>query len=484
MSSHCRVKILFYHPTFFDVCSSVSPIVNCNPIFIKSIKMRTILLLSISIVFIFSCKQKDKKTSLHQHTSKSITLTIDSLLTVYEKNGEFMGSLELSHKGKPIYSKAIGYSNIETKKKSDTNTKYRIGSISKVYTAVLIVKAIEENKLSFHETIDKYFPNIKNAQKITIANLLQHRSGIHSFTSDKKFFEYRTQYKSPEEMLSLISNYKSDFEPNSKGAYSNSNYFLLALILEKIYNTSYNSLLQEKICGPLELNNTYVRTKINIENNESYSYAYSDKWNEFTETDLSITKGSASIVSTPKEVNVFMEALFTNKILSKESIALMKTIKDRYGIGIFRYAINDRKGYGHRGHIDEFRSTSIYFLEEELAFTLISNGSKIDINDIYTEVLKLYVNDTPVAISETEAQKFAGTYVYEKDKTDKAVFVQDKNTLVHIIKDEYKKTLDYKGNNRFIFNQVYAESISFTFTPDGKEMILEQGNFKGKYIKE
>ena len=103
---------------------------------------------------------------------------------------------------------------------------------------------------------------MKNANKITIAHLLQHRSGIHSFTKDKWFFDNRTKYISSTEMLSKISNYESDFEPNSQGEYSNSNYFLLSLILEKVYNVSYDNLLQEKICKPLKLNNTYSGKEI------------------------------------------------------------------------------------------------------------------------------------------------------------------------------------------------------------------------------
>jgi len=242
--------------------------------------MRTPFLLLISVLLVYSCKHKGKNTSLNQNKSASTTLKIDSLLNVYEKNGEFMGSLELSRSGKSIYSKTIGYSDIETKKKADSNTKYRIGSVSKTFTAVLTFKAIEENKLSLNETIEKYFPNIKNANKITIANLLQHRSGIHDYTKDKKFFEYRTQYKSSQDMLSIISNYESDFEPNTQGEYSNSNYFLLSQILEKKYNKPYEKVLQEKITVPLMLENTYSGKQVTLYSNESNSYSFSEKKNQ------------------------------------------------------------------------------------------------------------------------------------------------------------------------------------------------------------
>ena len=444
--------------------------------------MRTTYLLLISILLIFSCQEKDKNASSNQNKPENITLKIDSLLNVYEKSGEFMGSIILSQNEKIVYTNTVGFSDIETKKKASINTKYRIGSITKTFTATLIFKAIEENKLELNETIDNYFPNIKNANKITIAHLLQHRSGIHSYTKDKWFFDNRTNYISSKEMLSKISTYESDFEPNSKGEYSNSNYFLLALILEKIYTTYYKELLQEKICKPLKLNNTYVGKEIN--KNESYSYKYDEKWIEFPESDLSSTKGTGSIVSTAKDLNIFFESLLTGKIISTENLVLMKSIKNRFGMGLFRYKINDRQGFGHRGRIDEFRATSIYFDKEKLAFTLISNGSKIDINEIYQEILKLYLNDAPVEISENEVENFVGIYVSQNDPDDKSVFIQDKNILVNFIKNEFKAPLIYKGNNRFVLEQMYAESISFTFSADGKQMIFEQSGNKWNYIKE
>lgn len=443
------------------------------------------LLIVTFIALLFSCTENKKSAqSINEQKPDTYQVKIDSLLKAYEKNDEFMGSIILSQNGKTVYENTVGFSDIKSKKKASANTKYRIGSVTKSFTAALVFKAIEESKLDINKAIESYFPNVKNASKITIAHLLQHRSGIHSFTKDKWFFDNRTKHISSEDMLSKISKYESDFEPNSKGEYSNSNYFLLTLILEKTYNTSYEHLLQEKICKPLQLNNTYSGKEINVGNNESFSYAYDEKWTEFPETDLSTAKGTGSIVSTPKDLNTFFESLLTGKVLSEESLILMKTIKDRYGMGLFRYTTNDRQGFGHRGRIDEFRATSIYFSKDKLSFTLISNGSKIDINEIYTEILKLYLNDAPVEISENELKKYVGVYISQNDPNDKSVFIQENNTLINFIKNEFKAPLIYKGNNRFVLEQMYAESISFTFAEDGKEMIFEQGGNTWNYKKE
>lgn len=440
------------------------------------------LLIVLFTTLLFSCTENKKSTQSTKQVPTNYQVKIDSLLEAYDKNNKFMGSIILSKNGKIVYKNAVGFSNIKLNQKAGIHTKYCIGSVTKSFTATLVFKAIEENKLKLNETIESYFPNIKNAKKITIANLLQHRSGIPSYTKDKWFFENRTQYISPRKMVSKISAYESNFEPNSKGEYSNSNYFLLSLILEKVYNSSYNNLLQEKICIPLQLNNTYVGKEMNP--NESYSYTYDDMWNEFPKTNLSTAKGTGAIVSTPKDLNTFFESLLSGTILSEENLQLMKDVKDRFGMGLFRYTINDRHGFGHRGRIDEFRATSIYFAREKLAFTLISNGATIDINGVYQEILKLYLNDTPIEISENDVKKFVGVYVSQNEPDEKTVFIQDKNVLINFIKNEFKEPLVYKGNNRFVLEQMYAESISFTFSADGKQMVFEQSGNTWKYTKE
>lgn len=112
-----------------------------------------------------------------------------------------MGSLSISDNGKIAYSKTIGKADLVSGKSSDNLTKYRIGSISKMFTACLIFQAIEENKLSLKQNINRFFPKITNAKKLTIGNLLNHRSGIHNYTNDTSYFNYYTASKSQKKCL-------------------------------------------------------------------------------------------------------------------------------------------------------------------------------------------------------------------------------------------------------------------------------------------
>lgn len=289
---------------------------------------------------------------------------VDSLFNILAAKDKFMGSIAVSQNGKLLYTNAIGYTDIETSRKANTNTKYRIGSISKMFTAALVLKAVEENKISLTQTLDKYFPEIENSDKITIANLLNHRSGIHNFTDDPAYLTYNTKAQSTKEMIAIIAGGKSDFAPNSKAAYSNSNYVILSYILEKIYATPYAKILQTKIITPVGLKNTAFGGKTSLQNNECYSYHFEDKWVKESETDLSIPMGAGSLVSTPTDLTIFIEQLFAGKIISEKSLALMKTTNEKFGMGMFEFPYFEKKSYGHTGGIDGFQSVLTYFPEE------------------------------------------------------------------------------------------------------------------------
>ena len=112
------------------------------------------------------------------------TAKLDSLFNILEAKDKFMGSIAIAENGVPLYTRAIGKDDIESGRKSTVASKYRIGSISKMFTATLVFKAIEEGKIDIGQTIYSFFPDVENAKVITIGNLLNHRSGIHNFSSD------------------------------------------------------------------------------------------------------------------------------------------------------------------------------------------------------------------------------------------------------------------------------------------------------------
>lgn len=412
---------------------------------------------------------------------------LDSLFKTLEKNEKFMGSIAVSQNGKLLYTNAIGYADMETSKKADTKTKYRIGSISKMFTAALILKATEESKISLTQTLDKYFPQIENANKITIENLLQHRSGIHNFTNDEAYLTYHTQAKSAAEMIAIIAKGKSDFAPNSKSAYSNSNYIILSYILEKIYSKAYAKVLNEKIITPLGLSNTYFGGKINLQNNECYSYSFKEKWTKEAETDLSIPMGAGALVSNPTDLTIFIQQLFAGKIISDKSLALMKTVNEKYGMGMIELPYFDKQCYGHTGGIDGFESVLTYFPEEKLSVAITSNGVVYANNNVLLCALSCYFNKTfeipvfkSVTLTSAALEPFLGKYASAQIPL-KVTITKNGNTLLAQADGQSSFPLEATSANSFQFEKA---GIALEFNADKKQMTLKQGGQEFLFTKE
>ena len=406
---------------------------------------------------------------------------LDSLFQILEAKDKYMGSIAISENGKLLYTKSIGKDDIENNKSSAITTKYRIGSISKMFTACLIFKAVEENKIDLNQTIEKYFPTIQNSSKITIGNLLNHRSGIHNFTNDENYMSYFTAPKTEKEMVEIITKGKSDFEPNTKADYSNSNYVLLSYILEKKYKKKYSEILNSKIIKPLGLKNTYFGSKTNIQNNECYSYHYENKWIKENETDTSIPMGAGAIVSNPTDLIIFVEKLFAKKIINQNSLNQMKTIKDDFGMGIFQIPFYDKKGFGHTGVIDGFSSVLSYFPENKLAIALNSNGNIYDNNNIMIAVLSNYFGKN------FEIPKFKTIEVKTED-LDQYLGEYSSPTFplkISIKKENTKLFAEATGQPTFVFDATEKDCFEYVpagikvkFIPKNKEMEINQSGKK------
>lgn len=186
------------------------------------------------------------------------TKKLDSLFSTLQQHELANGSIAVSLNGKIVYQRAIGFAALEGNKKiaPDINTKYRIGSISKMFTAVMIFQLIGEGKLHLSDKLATYFPQLPNADKITIKNMLYHRSGLHDYTHDTNFPDWMNKPKTHKELLQIIAGKGADFEPDAKADYCNSNYLLLSYIIEKIDKAPYATALEKRITTKLGLTHT------------------------------------------------------------------------------------------------------------------------------------------------------------------------------------------------------------------------------------
>ncbi|MGO2358921.1 serine hydrolase domain-containing protein [Mesonia sp.] len=389
-----------------------------------------------------------------------------------------MESVAITKNGEKVYSRSIGFANVEKKKKANEKTKYRIGSITKSFTATVILQLIDEGKLTLNTNLAEFYPEIVNASEITIQQLLNHHSGLFNFTSAEDYLSINTKALSKEELLAIIKKNGKAFEPGEKGEYSNTNYLLLTFIAEDLDKDSFANILEKRIFKPLKLKNTQVGEKINSKKNEAFSYSRKmGAWKKEQETHMSIPLGAGNIISTPTDIAKFYTALLEGKLLSPGSLLNMKIFEDSFGLGLFQLPYNENRAYGHTGGIDGFSSMAGYFPNEKMAFILTSNASSINLNDVALGVLAIYFKDNyqlpqyeeEVILSMEILTSYEGVYGNDTFSLDISVTNDDGDLMAQATgQSSFKLTPTSK--NTFVFKPA---GIKITFKND--ILSIEQG---------
>jgi D-alanyl-D-alanine carboxypeptidase len=410
------------------------------------------------------------------------TAKLDTLFARLDANNK--ATVTVYKNGKVLYNKSIGYKKIEgtAKQAADVHTKYRIGSITKMFTAAMIFELVDEKKLALDTKLDTFFPKIANANIITIGNMLNHHSGIHNFTNDDAYMTYHTSAKTQAELLEIFYKMPADFAPGEKAEYSNTNYVLLGYIIEKITGKSYAHELKTRITNKIGLKETYYGGPADVKKNEAYSYSFEGKnWQHEQETNMDIPHGAGAIVATSTDLTKFATALFQGKLFSDSLLKKMKTDTDEYGYGCFEMPFYDQKSYGHTGGIDGFSSMLAYFPSDSLAVAIVSNGMSYSLNEVMINVLNIvyYENDyaiptfTSIALNPDKLAAYEGLYSapgFPLKITIKAV--DDKLTAQATGQNSF--VLDAKSKTLFKFDSA-GITIDFIITDGGT---INQFKFK------
>lgn len=410
---------------------------------------------------------------------------MDGYFDALEQNDKFNGSVAVSIDNQIVYKRALGYSDFENKKNNDTETEFIIGSVSKIFTASLVLMAIDEQKIKLNQTIDKFFPSIKNSDKITVEMLLSHRSGIFNITNDSTYLNWNTKPKTEKELVKIISDYDNDFVPNTEFEYSNSNYILLSFLLEKLYGKTFAEILKEKIIQPLGLKRTHFGGKIKPKDNEAYSYYYNGQWIKSDETDVSVPMGAGGISSTPTDLIVFINSLFMGKIITNESLGKMKTTRDGYGLGIFQMPFGKRTGYGHTGGIDDFSSVLSYFDDGKVAISIASNGSDFDNNNVAIAMLSVaYGQEIKFpTFRQTDTEVIPGyTGIFSNGQLGMEIEITERDgTYFAQATGQSAFPIEKKNETEFRFD---LAGIVIEFNKDLKFFTLKQGGGEFIFVKQ
>ena len=327
------------------------------------------------------------RNMINKQVLDKVSINIDNYLNDLTEKEKFSGAILVSIKGEKIISKGYGMANYELDVLNTSKTKFRIGSITKQFTAVAIMQLFEKGKLNLNDTLDKYIPDYPKGDKVTIHHLLTHTSGIFNNTSAEDFMEniIRKKYS----LETLIDDFKYvpyDFEPGTKHSYSNSGYILLGYIIEKVSNKSYEEYLQENVFDKLLMNDSGYDDYYKIIKNRASGYELKGEEKRLTNCDfidMSIPYAAGALYSTVEDLYIWNRALIGEKLISREGVnqMLSKHIEveknDYYGYGIF---LGDedlggkvRKKISHGGGIPGFFSSNEIFPEEDVQVIMITN---------------------------------------------------------------------------------------------------------------
>ncbi len=413
---------------------------------------------------------------------------LDEFLNILEENNKLMATMTISKNNQEIYNKAVGFSEVATKTKNSANTKFRIGSITKAFTAVMVFQLIDEGKITLETPLSMFYPKVPGSEKIKISNLLNHSSGLYNITNDPDFGKWMLNPSTKRQMLSRIKKYTLDFEPGEKTAYSNTNYLLLGYIIEGLDKDMYSQCLDRRIVKKIGLEHTYYGGEIYIKANESNSYEIENKdWMIQPETNMSNPGGAGAIVSTSGDLTKFMDALFNGDLISKSSLEAMKKSNNKEVChGLFYANMNGVDLYASEGGIDGFQSMLVHVPVTKTTIALVSNGldfSKMRImlaafGSSHGQPITL-PNFTHIDLTEEQVKLYVGEYACD-DVPYKLIFKAKGNILLGAPEQSNLKELTPTKQHQFTFDSL---GVVLDFYPDTGLVRFTRGDNKPLLFK-
>lgn len=347
---------------------------------------------------------------------------LHELFSHLEANHKFMGAVAVSRDGEVVFDRQYGLIAVDPDQTADSETQYRVGSITKTFTATMVMQLVEEEKLTLDTKLSEFFADVKNADQISIRQMLGHRSGLFNFTDNPTYGLFHLQAKTREQMLEIVEGLPTAFEPGDRNEYSNTNYVLLGFIVENLTGQSYADALQTRICDRVGLKHTRYMSEPDPAKNVATAFArIGDSWKPQPQTHPSIPHGAGAIMSTATDLSRFIEALHQGELVSPESFDEMKPKDLGMGLGLFMFPFGQKRAIGHNGGISGFQSSLAHFEEDNVSVALLGNGYAYGMNDILIGLLSI-VFDKPyelpnfdsVKVSEDLLKRYEGTYASQQ----------------------------------------------------------------------
>lgn len=422
------------------------------------------------------------------------TARMEQVVQEYVKPGQFMGAVLVARGDQIVFGKAFGTANFEKKTPNTLSTKFRLGSVTKQFTAAAVLLLEERGKLKTTDLVKKYYAEAPAAwDKITLAQLLTHTSGIPNFTSFPDYAQFSKQPNTPLELVQRFRDKPLDFVPGAEMRYSNSGYVLLGFIIEKASGTTYAKFVEENIFKPLGMKDSGYETATPPIPNLAQGYVPGPSGPAAAgHLDMTVPLSAGGLYSTAPDLLRWTRALFANKLLSAASLAKMITppaTRD-YAFGL---AIGKRAGVRvieHNGGIDGFNSKLAYYPDDKLTVVALSNINGPGADNIVDAMGSIVHGEAVVLPSERKEvqlpldvlKQYVGTYEL-RPGFDFVMDVKDGQLTISPT-GQATDVLFAESKDHFFSKRVDAR-IEFVRDDRGvvTHLMLHQGAFHGKALK-
>lgn len=336
-------------------------------------------------------------------------------------NDRFMGSVLVANDDTVIFEQSVGWANLEWKTAHTAATKFRIGSVTKQFTAAAILLLAERGKLTLDDPLSKFIPSAPETWKpVTVRQLLSHTGGVPSFTDIPEYGTNKLRPDTPAQSIAHVADKPLEFTPGEKFKYTNSGFVLLGWIVEVASGQSYETFVRENIFKPLGMNDSGLdsNTAVIPQRASGYVPGPGGLLNA-PYIDMHVPHGAGAIYSTTADLHRWTRGLFGGKLLSAASLEAMTTpVKSNYAFGLMVNTTSGRKVISHGGGIEGFNAMLTFYPESKITVVVLANNNGQAFAQIAEQLATLAFGETVTLPAErkevdvpiTVLLKYVGVY--------------------------------------------------------------------------
>lgn len=398
---------------------------------------------------------------------------------------EFMGSVLIAKGDTIVLNRGYGSANLEWSIPNSPSTKFRLGSLTKQFTAACVLLLQERGRWRTSDKVKAYLPDAPATwDNITIAHLLSHTSGIPNFTSFPDYRDTESKTTTPEALVQRFRDKPLDFEPGSKWRYSNSGYILLGYLIEKVSGEAYQRFVQENLFQPLGMGNSGYDSNAAIIPQRASGYAPSkDGVVNAGFINMTVPFSAGALYSTTEDLLKWNRGLYGEKLLSEASLKEMTTaVKQDYGFGLSISVVKGHRRIEHNGGIEGFNTHLSYWPEDKLSVVVLANlnGNAADelagqlAAAVHGEKVTLASERKEVTLSPSALDQFVG--IYSLAPNVELSIIRENDHLMTQLTGQPKFQI-YPENSELFFLKVVDAQLEFGRDESGKivQVTLHQG---------